>query len=149
MEHPQSIEAAVVAYLSAITPSPWSEDLTNDNGDLRIFAGANNLDKDGTRIVVYCDGDLTEAPPFSGNRWADIVVELKTPVVDDGGASLAYYETNAAALKDAIMADDLVDQLNTAGGIYFYQIIERNPYREQDENSWTSGFRLRAYSIQT
>lgn len=149
MEHPQAIEAAVVAYLGAITPSPWAEDLTNDSGDLRIYAGANHLDKDGTRIVCYCDGELTEQPPFSGNRFADVVVELKTPVQEDGGASLTLHETNADALKDALMADDLQTQLNAVGGIYFYQIIERNTYREQDENAWTSGFRLRTYSFMT
>lgn len=147
MEHAQKIQAAFAAYLAGITPSPWAEDLTNADGALRIFAGQSDDTKDGTRIVCAVSGDLTEMPAFSGNRWADVEISLKTPVVDDGGASLTYHQQNAAALESALMDTGLVAGLQTSG-LYVYQVLDRNTYQAEDADGWESGMRLRVYSVE-
>lgn len=145
MEHGKQLESAFASRLIAINPSPWQEDLTDADNGLRIYGGENELEKNGTRIVCYISGDLNEDPPFSGNRWCDLLIELKTPVVDDGGASLALHESNATALQNAIMDDGLVSGVNTST-LLVYGITEKTQFRGQDESAWTSGFKLRVYS---
>ena len=146
-EHFQLIQSAFASYLSAIDPSPWAEDLTGDSG-LRIFAGQDDGTKDGSRIVCAVSGDLTEQPQFSGNRWADVEISLRTPVVDDGGASLTYHQANAAALQSALMDTGLVAGLQS-DALYVYQVLDRNPFQSEDADFWESGMRMRVYSLQT
>lgn len=151
MEHAQKIQAAFAAYLAGITPSPWAEDLTDADGNLRIFTGqedsTNDSTKDGTRIVCAVVNDLTETPTFSGNRWADVEISLKTPVADDGGVSFGNHQANAAALESALMDTGLVAGLQTAD-LYVYQALDRNTYQAEDESAWESGMKLRVYSVE-
>ena len=146
MEHHQLIQSAFASYLAAISPAPWTE-LTNDSGDLRIFAGQDDTTKDGARIVCAVTGDLTEQPQFSCNRWADVEITLRTPVVDDGGASLTYHQANALALQNALMDTGLVSGL-TSSSLHVYSILDRNPFQNEDADFWESGMRLRIYSLQ-
>jgi len=147
MEHAQLIQSAFFSYLSAISPSPWAEDLTGDSG-LRIFAGEDGGLKDGSRIVCAVTGDLTEEPQFSGNRYAEVEISLKTPVVDDGGASLTFHRANALALQSALMDTGLVAGLQSSA-LYVYQVLDRNPYQNEDAEYWESGMKMRIYSLQT
>ena len=146
MEHAEKLETSLAAYLAGLDPSPWAEDLTNADSSLRIFAGESEQEKDGTCILCIV-GDMTEEPPRSGNRWADVTVELRTPVQDDGGASLVNHKANAIALQTAMMATDLPDHLTSEDlGITVFGIAERNTARDQNETYWMSGFTVRAYS---
>jgi hypothetical protein len=145
-EHAQLIQSAFVSYLSAINPSPWAEDLTGDSG-LRIFAGESNDTKSGTRIVCSVSGDMTEEPPCSGNRWADVQVELRTPVQDDGGVSFGFHQANAAALQTALMDVNLPDSLTSQSiGITVFGVTDRNPSQDESENYWASTMSIRVYS---
>jgi len=140
-DHGDLLEAAAVDYLSALTT--WGDDLGT-----RIYAGANNLDKDGARIVCYC-GELTEDPPFSRNRWADLTLELRTPVGEDPEAAatqLALHTVNASALQAAVEDDGLVLGLTNAS-LHVYAVTERNGETQQDESGWLAMWKLRVYSI--
>jgi hypothetical protein len=147
MEHAQLIQSVFVSYLIGINPSSWSEDMIGDAG-LRIFAGEDGGLKDGPRIVCAVQGNLTEEPQFSGNRWAEVQVALRTPVVDDGGASLTNHRANAIALQAALMDAGLIAGLQSAA-LYVYAAIDRNPFQNEDADYWESGMSLRVYSLQT
>lgn len=149
MEHVKLIESAFVNYLNGIAPSPWTVGLL-------IYPGENNLDKDGARIVAYVEGDLGEEdPPTSGNRWADVIVELRTPfskltpaqVQANAVDPLTTHEANAAALQTAMLSVTLPDQLTAAqSGFTCLGLSERQPSRKQDGNYWSSGWKIRIYS---
>jgi len=145
-EHAELLETAFVDYLLGISPSPWDANLSGTIG-LRIFPGENNLEKDGACILCYCS-DLTEDIAFSGNRWADFTVELKTPFnvdPDDPDADLLSHQANAAALSNAINDTTLIASLNSSS-LLVYSITEKSPHRSQDESSWVSGWSLKVYS---
>lgn len=144
MEHAQTLAQSFVDYLTSL--DVWQEDLTNADGAKRIFAGEDTGTKDAARIICYCAGDLQEQPPMTGNRWADFMVELKTPMVEDGGVSLSFHKENAAALEAAIMDSALSASLRNSA-IYVYQATERNPFQDEDEMGWTSGIKLRVFSV--
>ena len=138
MEHPQLIESALIAYLSSL--NVWT-------AGLLILPGENNVDKSGARIVAYVEGDMgNEDPPLSGNRWADVVVELRTPF-SKTGTPLTSHQANAAALSTALLSTTLPDSLTSAiSGFTCFGLSERTPTREQKPEYWSSGFRIKIYS---
>lgn len=149
MEHPELIETAFAEYLKNLDPVPWSGALGNGDS-LRIFPGENNQDKDGP--YIRCVTEMAEEdPPCSGNRWAEVTVELVTPVVEKTAETdpdpLESHKANASALQTAILATDLPDQLTAAvDGFNCFGLSERTPIREQDEFAWRSGYHVRIYS---
>lgn len=147
MEHPELIETAFVNYLTGL--SVWS-------AGLLIFPGENNLDKDDARIVAYIDGEMgDEDPPNSGNRWADVIIELRTPfgqltakeVAANVADPLAVHKANAAALATAIESNTLPDQLTAAvDGFTCFGLAQRTPTREERPEYWSSGWKVRLFS---
>lgn len=138
MEHAQLIEESFAAYLSGLTT--WPNSMTS------ISAGESNVEKDGQNIVCWVDGEMDdEDPPTSGNRWCDIVVRLKTPVVNDGGVTLTNHQNAASALQAAILDTDL-PMLVSTDSFTCFGLTDRKPFREQDENAWVSGWKIHLYS---
>jgi hypothetical protein len=152
MEHAQLLESAAVAYLlglAANNPTYWDDLLENSAGALRIYAGESSLDMDGQNIVAYIEGDMGEEdPPCSGNRWADLIIRLKTPSVRKSpDAQLASHQANASALQSAVLAATLPDLLTAAqAGLTVFGVKDRQPFREQDGTGWTSGWKISLYS---
>ena len=161
-EHPELVENAFVAYLTAINPSPWNSDLS-DGDHLRIYPGENDLDKSGSTISCFISGSMGEEdPPTSGNRWCEVHIELWTPVTQPSGPAevdpnnanaskvLEIHKDNAAALQTAILDTALPDKLTSAiSGFNCFGLSERTPIREQTENGWKSGYRVKIYSCPT
>lgn len=139
MEHPELIENAFVNHLSSL--NVWT-------AGLQILAGENNIDKSGARIVAVVDGDLgNEDPPLSGNRWADVLVELRTPFSKATPSPLVAHQANAAALQTALTATGLPESLTAAqAGFTCFGLGERTPGREQKPEYWSSYWTIRIYS---
>lgn len=145
MEHCELIEGASVNYLAELMP---------DN--FLVYPGENNLDKSGQRIVCYVEGNELgeEDPPNSGNRWGDVVWQLRTPFSKLTGKEKAAGEAEvldshkAAAndLQAAVLALD--DEKFTAAipGFTCWGIVNRTQIRDQEENGWVSGWRIRFLS---
>lgn len=135
MEHAKLIESACTEYLSGL----------GIFDDAMLFlSGQDDAEKTGQRIVSYVT-DLSEEPPFSGNRFSEVTVELRTPIATDGTDMLELHESEAAALEEAIMDDGLEASLSSAD-LLVYSVIERNAFRNTDESGYSSGWRLRLYS---
>ena len=146
-DHGDLLEAAAVSYLSTLT---WGSDLTGGAG-LRIYAGANNLEKDGARIVCYVDGPMPERIPFTRNRDAELVIELRTPVAEDADATttqLANHTANRntlqAALEDATI---YTGAALTTAGVHVYQVTDVSCENSQDESGWVNTWRLKTFSV--
>lgn len=147
MEHPQLIEAAFTAYLAGL--GGWTNPLL-------FLAGESNIDKTSARIVSYVEGDLgEEEPPTSGNRWADVVVELRTPFYTLTAADvaagtpqpLAVHQANATNLQTGILAVTLPDLLNAAvANFTVFGLTDRQPMRKQEGEFWSSGWKVRILS---
>ena len=151
MEHKELIEGAFVNYLAAL--DVWTESL-----NVRIFAGQNNLDKDGARIVCYVDDVGQEDPPTSGNRTSDAFIELRTPFskltakekADGVVEPLIDHRSNAAALQSAILSITLPEDLSSAiAGFTCFGIIDRQPISEQQEGGWISKWKVNLHSCPT
>ena len=152
-EHPELIENSFVEYLKSIATSPWNDDLM-DGGELRIFPGESDTSLNGAFIRCYVPNGMGEEdPPLSGNRWAEVRVELLTPVsqpIDASGQGtydsvvLENHKANAAALSSAILDNELPDLLTAAiSGFCCFGISERQPIREQTESHWKSGYEVK------
>ena len=149
MEHAELIETAGVNYLAGLK---WPAGFTK----AQISPGQSATDIAAALISVSVEGDLgPEYPLFSGNRWADVKIELKTPVATQtpdqvaAGAQtpLALHSLVAAALQDAVMDSNLPALLTAAvAGFTAFGVIDRCPIREQTENYWLSGWRFRLLS---
>jgi len=148
MTHIELLENAFVNYLKSL--NVWT-------AGLLILAGENNLDKDAARIVAYVDGGELEdeEPPLSGNRPANVVVELRTPfskltakeIAAGSTQPLLKHQANAAALQAAILSDTLDDQLTAAiAGFTVMGIYNRSELYGQSENYWMGGWRVRLLS---
>ena len=139
MEHSTLIEAALVQYLQSILVagvSPWIRPLD-------IYQGFNNLDKDNSRIVAYVDDLGNEDPPCSGNRWADVLVELRTPFFIGKVDMLAKHQANAGMLQSAILNTNLPDLLTSAiAGFTCFGITDRQNVGHEGENYWMSGWKI-------
>lgn len=149
-EHAELIENAWVEYLKNIDPPPWLPMITN-NGEPHIFPGENNLAKDGQNIVAYVEDLGPEEPPLSGNRTSTVVIRLKTPVIKKVNPTdtdyLAAHKAAAASLQDAILDTNLPDLLTAAiADFCCFGIVDRTPFRDQDANAWTSGWRVMLHS---
>lgn len=146
-EHAELIENAFVNYLT--TKGGWTSNLL-------LFAGENNVDKSDARIVAYVEGDLgQEDPPISGNRWADLIVELRTPFskltakekTNGTTDPLTQHKANAAALQTAMLSATLPEDLTAAqAGFTCFGLSERTPERKQDANYWSSSWKIKIYS---
>ena len=161
-DHASKLETSLVNYLlgivSANPPAPaWPATLATSRGVLRIFAGENNVDKDGQRIVCAAEEFGQEDPPCSGNRWAFLNVELRTPFsIPSSGVDKAQPAHDAAAtiLESAILAMIPDYHLSTtpngnnavAGLTVFGTRGDRQPTRSQEENYWSSGYRFEILS---
>ncbi len=147
MEHPTLIEAAFVNLLSASIPNTC-----------QVLAGEDNLDKTGQRIVAYVQDLGEEMPPLSGNHETIVVVDLRTPFSKlspkdiAGGTTepLVVHQTIADQLQGLILSTTLPDQLTAAiPGFACFGLIDRQPFREQNEKYWLSGWRIKIYSCPT
>lgn len=162
MDHIELIEAASVAYLSTLTTgnppvSVWPVTMVAPGGGLMIYPGENNLDKQGQRIVCYVAGNELgdEDPPNSGNRWAEITWELRTPVfrptalqIKTGVVDpLGQHKLAVEALEAAALDSTLPDNLTAAvAGFTCFGFSNRTQIREEQENGWMSGWRIKLYS---
>lgn len=161
MEHVELIEGAFVDYLFFAKNGAGASVWPPGFDVARIFPGQNNLDKDGQRIVAYVDGDLGEEdPPNSGNRWADVIVQLRTPFskltaeqkAKGSQEPLDLHKAVASALQVAIAGDgtatgiDDVKLTSAIDGFTCFGFSNRSPFREQEDNAWVSGWKLRMIS---
>lgn len=141
LEHAELIENSFVNYLTPL--GGWL-------AGLQILAGENNVDKTGARIVAYVHGDLgDEDPPTSGNRWADVMIELRTPFQKATAAlnPQQQHSANANILASAILAATLPDLLTAAiAGFTCLGITDRVPGREQEKNYWASSWKVKMLS---
>jgi len=148
MTHTELLENAFVNYLT--TFSGWQ-------AGLLIFPGENNIGKSGRRIVAYIPGGVMgdEDPPNSGNRWAEIEVELRTPffrltpsqIAAGTPDPLVTHQADAANLLSAITSSTLPDQLTAAqSGFTCFGLAERTPMEEQGDNFWISAWKIRLLS---
>ena len=147
MEHPELIENAFVNYLT--TKGGWTNNLL-------LLAGENNVDNSDARSVAYVEGDLgEEAPPLSGNRWADVVVELRTPYSKLTAAEkangttdpLPQHKANATNLQTVMLSQTLPEDLTAAQANFTcFGLSERTPMRKQDGNYWGTGWKMKIYS---
>jgi len=144
MEHATLIEAAFTNYLSASIPNTC-----------QVFAGENNLDKSGQRIVSYVEELGEEVPPLSGNRETLVVVDLRTPfnkltdaeVAAGNTQPLVSHQSIADDLQALILSTTLPDQLTAAIlGFTCFGLVDRQPFREQNEKYWLSGWKVKIYS---
>lgn len=152
MEHAELIEGAFVNYLSDAANATWPASF--DVG--RIFPGENNLDKDGQRIVCYLEGgDLGEEdPPLSGNRMTTVTVQLRTPFSKLTAAQKAAgqpepldgHKAVADALQSAITAANDENLTAAITGWTCFGLADCSPFREQEDNAWVSGWKLKIYS---
>jgi hypothetical protein len=147
MNHPTLLENAFTLYFESLV---WSSQLD-------FFAGENNLDKNGPRIVSYIEGGELgeEDPPTSGNRWFEIVCELRTPFFKLTAAQIAanvpqplvQHQANEDMLQSAITNINICALLETAqSGLSIFGITQRTPMREQQDNGWMSGWKVRGLS---
>src|SRR5579872_7406731 len=111
MELPQKIEAIGVAYLNTQAwPAYFSKAL--------ILPGEVDQDKTDQLIQVVCGESEIEDPPYSGNFWFPVEIQIRTPVTlqtptdqasQDPAAStsqLAKHQAVADALHNAMVIDN-------------------------------------------
>jgi len=149
MNHPTLLENAFTLYLgSLIWPS-----------QLDFFAGENNIDKNGPRIVSYIEGGELgdEEPPTSGNRWFEITCELRTPafkltanqIANNIPQPLAQHQANEDALQTAICNVNICSLLENSSNppvVTIFGIVDRKPGRDQEDNGWISTWKIRGLS---
>ena len=159
MELPEKIENAFVAYLQGFSttdtpPASWPASM-NASGQVRIFAGENNQDKDGQCVIVIADDATEEYPMFSGNYYSPVTVWLRTPVKvltpdeikNKNPESLDSHKAASAILDGAINGDGfaIVSAVNALGTDFTIMggILDRKPVRQDTENFWASGWEFR------
>ena len=60
---------------------------------------------------------------------------------------LAAHKAAAASLQDAVLDTNLPDLLTAAiSDFCCFGIVDRTPFRDQDANAWTSGWRVMLHS---
>lgn len=163
MELPEKIESNFVAYLQAFLAAlnPAAPDYFT--ADL-IHPGETDFDKTTQVLQVVCQSADNEDPSFSGNFWHPLQIELRTPLTlltdaekaDPANvAQLDKHKAIAAILSDALLADDLIAQINAAAqsqadaNLQAFAAIgftDRKPIRDQNDAYIMSGFELRLYA---
>ena len=159
MELLEKIEAAFVAYLQGFSttdtpPASWPASM-NAGGQVRIFAGENNQEKDGQCVIVIADDATEEYPMFTGNYWSPVTIWLRTPVkvltpaeiAANATESLDLHKAAASILDGAINGDGfaIVAAVNALGTDLTVMggILDRKPVRQDTENFWASGWEFR------
>lgn len=157
MELPEKLESALVAYLKTLT---WPDSLKDSEGNLRIFPGESDADKDGQCVPCIAGDSEQEDPPFSGNQWFTPRLELRTPAGTADSTQLADHKAAAEVLKAGIQISDLKDRVLTAAAALavadapnfgdlvnftIFGIPARQPIREQADTYFMSGYALRIY----
>ncbi len=151
MELAAKLETALVAYLQSLATFPAYFSAAD-----QIRPGEDDEDKDAQylrcRTADNCDAEL---PTFSGNFWWPCEVELRTPSADqtdEANSQLEQHQEVAAVIEDAMLASDLVDQLNAAAlalgtgyELTVMAIREIAPARNQDDEVYSSGWTLKIY----
>ena len=149
MELAVKIETSCAKYLASFDTWPDSLLTAPDATTYRIFAGEAETEKTGQSIICYCNGDFTEYPPCSGNFWADVQIELKTPVsIDATGLTdqLTAHQAAATILEPIIMAATLPASLEANASDFTVQgLIDRQPIRERTAEYWLTGFKFKLY----
>jgi hypothetical protein len=159
MELPEKIESNLVSYLQSLTfPAYFTPDL--------VHPGESDEDKTTQVIQAVCAESENEDPPYSGNFWFPVQIELRTPLflqTDDEKASadpefsaqIAKHKAVAAVLADAIDIDDLIAQINTTAqaqtdtdlkAFAAIAFTDRKPLREQNDKYIMSGWSLKFYA---
>lgn len=166
MELPEKIESNIVAYLQA-----HFADVANSCPDYftpdMIHPGESDTDKTTQIIQAACGEADQEDPPFSGNYWHPVQIELRTPLYvqtddqkqssDDAQSTSQRDKHSAIAslLSGAILIDDFPAQINAAAqaqqdaelkAFALIGFLDRKPLREQNDNYIMSGFSLRVYA---
>ena len=145
----EKIESTCAAYLASFTTWPDSLLTAPDATTYRIFAGEAETEKTGQSIICYTSGDFTEYPSCSGNFWADVTIELKTPVsIDALGATdqLTDHQAAATILEPIIMAENFPSQLESnAANFTVFGLIDRQHIRERTAEYWLTGFKFKLY----
>lgn len=160
MELPEKIENILAAYLQTGTYPDWFTD------DL-IHPGESDVDKTTQVIQAVCGTYGVEDPPYSGNLWFTVQIELRTPITlqtDDEKASaddtistaqIDKHKAVATVLSNLIVITDLPAQLNTIANaqadvnLQAFAAIgftDRQHLREQNDAYIMSGFNLRLYA---
>jgi hypothetical protein len=149
MELAEKIESSLALYLAAFDTWPDSLLVAPDATTYSIFSGEAETEKTGQSIICYVNGDLAEEPARSGNFWADVVIELKTPVTADAAAtttSLGNHQLAATVLEPLILADDLSSQLEAlVDDLTVFGLLDRQPIRERTPEYWLTGWKFRLY----
>ena len=149
MELAVKAESALATYLASFSTWPDSLLTAPDATTYSIFAGEAETEKTGQSIICYVNGDLAEEPTYSGNFWADVVVELKTPVTADAAAtttSLGNHQLAATVLEPLILASDLSSQLEAlVADFTVFGLLDRQPIRERTPEYWLTGWKFRLY----
>lgn len=166
MELPEKIESILVAYLQGRAyPTYFTSDL--------IHPGESDVDKTTQVIQAVCEKEAQEDPPYSGNFWYQVEIQLRTPLTIQTAADvastdpavataqIAKHKAVAAVLSDAIVITDLPAQLNTVANaavnadaspnvnLRAFACIgftDRQPMRDQSNDYLMSGFSLRLYA---
>lgn len=161
MELGKKLEASLVKYLQTLNP-PYPAYF---DPATQIKPGENDEDIDQQYLRCRtADNAEQEYPLETGNFFWQCEVELRTPSASqteaeadsgDPGESttqLEKHEALATILEDAILVDDLADQLTTAaaalGAGYELTVMavqERQPARSQDDEVYSSGWVMRVY----
>jgi hypothetical protein len=149
MELAEKAEKSLAIYLASFSTWPDSLLVAPDSTTYSIFAGESETEKTGQSIICYVNGDLAEEPARSGNFWADVVIELKTPVTADAAAtttSLDNHQLAATVLEPLILASDLSDQLEAlVDDFTVFGLLDRQPIRDRTPEYWLTGWKFRIY----
>jgi hypothetical protein len=149
MELAVKIESSLALYLASF--STWPDSLLAGTAPptYSIFAGEAETEKTGQSIICYVNGDLAEEPARSGNFWADVQIELKTPVIadtPDATTALDSHQQAATVLEPLILASDLSSQLESLVVDYtIFGLLDRQPIRERTPEYWLTGWKFRLY----
>jgi hypothetical protein len=162
MELAVKLEAALVKYFQSLNPSPYPA-YFNKTEQVRPGEADEDLEAQYLRCRA-ADQAEEEYPLDSGNFWWPCEVELRTPAQvqtaaeaasDDPADSTkarAKHQALATILEDAVLVDDLAEQLNTAAAalgagyeLTVFAVQSRAPARSQGDEVYSSGWTFRVY----
>lgn len=115
-----------------------------------VFTGQSDLDKDAPCIICAADQETAEEdPPFTGNFWIDLEIQVKgiAAIDADGLAPKAAYDTLVATTFDTFSATALLANLNGAGIADFtcQGFVPKGPGFRTEEDAWVNTLSFRIY----